>query len=449
MEVNNFFQPEPAVNNNNDYVFGGVRARLGAAVTTRWIDGFVQAEYTGLYGLPDNAVAVPGGALGTGAAYFGENPETEQNDLHLHQLFVTLKPELLHAPGLALTAGRFDVFDGLEYRTGDLAFDLLKTIRISQRLLGPFDFAQAARAFDGVRLTFDRPALNLFVLGAHPTQGGFNIRAGNTITDIDVAYAALTAKRGSILAGTEARLFYLYYGDHRDVQVVDNRPASARPFLDIQGLAIHNIGAHALTRRLAGPGVVDAIVWGDYQFGRWTNLDQQAWALAAEAGYELAGMPLAPWLRAGYFRGSGDGDAADGTHGTFFNVLPTVRIYANFPFYNLMNIEDRFVQLILSPLATVRVMVDYRALALAEPNDLFYSGSGAQDRSRIFGYGGRPSNGARSLANVIEGSVSHSLNKYVSWSIFYAHAFGGSVIKRFFRGQSDADYGFVELTGRF
>jgi hypothetical protein len=449
LEVNNFFQPEPALNNNNDYVFGGLRARLGVGVTTRWIDGLVQAEYTGLYGLPDDAVAVPGGALGTGALYFAEHPETEQHDLHLHQLFVTLKPELLHVPGLALTGGRFDVFDGLEYRTGDPKFDLLKTIRISQRLLGPFDFAQAARAFDGVRVTFDRPTFNVFAIGTHPTQGGFNIRAGNTITDIDVVYAALTAKRGSLLPGTEARLFYLYYGDRRDVQVVDNRPVRLRPFLDDERLAIHNLGAHALAVHPLGPGAVDLLVWGDVQLGRWTDLDHRAWALAAEAGYQLTGLPLTPWVRAGYFRGSGDGDPADGAHGTFFNVLPTARIYANFPFYNLMNIEDRFVQLILSPLRTVRVTVDYRALALAESSDLFYSGSGAQDRSRIFGYAGRPSNGARSLANVVQGSVSHTLNKYVSWSVFYAHAFGGAVIERFFRGQADADYGFVEVTARF
>jgi hypothetical protein len=449
VEINNFFQPEPALSNNNDYVFGGVRARLGAGVTTRWIDGFVQAEYSGLYVLPDDAVAVPGGALGTGAAYFVENPETEQNDVHLHQLVLALKPGLLHVPGLTLAIGRFDVLDGLEYRTADPKFDFLKAIRISQRLLGPFDFAQAARAFDGIRVIFDSEVLNLVATGAHPTQGGFNVRAGNTITDIDVAYAALTAKRGAILPGTETRLFYLYYGDHRDVQVVDNRPAATRPVLDVKRLAIHNIGAHALSLLPLGPGAVDTLVWGDYQVGRWTDLDQRAWALAVEAGYQLTGVPLAPWLRVGYFRGSGDDSAADGTHGTFFNVLPTARIYANFPFYNLMNIEDRFVQLILSPTATARVMVDYRSLALAERNDLVYSGSGAQDRHRIFGYSGRPSSGARSLANVIEGSVSHTVNTYFSWTVFYAHAFGGAVIERFFRGQSDADYAFVEFTARF
>ena len=83
-----------------------------------------KGEYSGVFGLPDNAVAVPGGALGTGASYFAEHPHTDQNDVHLKQLYLTAKPELLHVPGLWLTAGRFEVRDGLEYRSGDAKFRL-------------------------------------------------------------------------------------------------------------------------------------------------------------------------------------------------------------------------------------------------------------------------------------------------------------------------------------
>ena len=141
--------------------------------------------------------------------------------MHLHRLFLTLKSELLRVPGLSFTLGRFEILDGLEYRTGDPNFDYLKTTRISQRLIGTSDFTDATRAFDGVRSMYDTKAVNVVVSGVHPTQGGFNIRAGNTITDVDVVYAALTAKRSSALPGTEARLFYIFYHDDRPVQVVD------------------------------------------------------------------------------------------------------------------------------------------------------------------------------------------------------------------------------------
>jgi Alginate export len=296
---------------------------------------------------------------------------------------------------------------------------------------------------------YDTKAVNVVVSGVHPTQGGFNIRAGNTITDVDVVYAALTAKRSSVLPGTEARLFYIFYHDDRPVQVVDNRLAAARPFLSADSLAIHSLGAHILTVFPLGPGAVDGLVWGVYQFGQWTNLDQRAGAFAVEMGYQLVGIPLAPWLRLGYFRGSGDSNAADDTHGTFFNVLPTVRLYANFPFYNLMNIEDGFVQLILTPATSTRFVVAAHTLKLSEQNDLFYSGGGAQNRRVSFGYPGRSSNGAQSLANVVETSLSHTFNKYFSGNVYYGHAFGSSVIERFFRGQSHADYFFADLTARF
>jgi hypothetical protein len=55
------------------------------------------------------------------------------------------------------------------------------------------------------------------------------------------------------------------------------------------------------------------------------------------------------------------------------------------------------------------------------------------------------------LSGELRGRVelSHALNKYISWTVFYAHAFGGTVMERFFRGQSNADYAFVELNARF
>ena len=36
-------------------------------------------------------------------------------------------------------------------------------------------------------------------------------------------------------------------------------------------------------------------------------------------------------------------------HGTFFQVLPTARIYARTPFFNLMNTVDAFGEVILRP----------------------------------------------------------------------------------------------------
>jgi hypothetical protein len=47
-------------------------------------------------------------------------------------------------------------------------------------------------------------------------------------------------------------------------------------------------------------------------------------------------------------------------------------------FYDLMNIEDGFVQLMLTPSTSTRVVVAAHTLKLSEQNDLFYSGGGAR-----------------------------------------------------------------------
>jgi hypothetical protein len=54
-------------------------------------------------------------------------------------------------------------------------------------------------------------------------------------------------------------------------------------------------------------------------------------------------------------------------------------------FYDLMNIEDGFVQLMLTPSTSTRVVVAAHTLKLSEQNDLFYSGGGAQNRRVSFG----------------------------------------------------------------
>ncbi len=197
----------------------------------------------------------------------------------------------------------------------------------------------------------------------------------------------------------------------------------------------------------AGPGAFDALAWGTFQTGTWGALDHGAWAYALEAGYQLPRVPSAPWLRAGYDRSSGDDDPNDGEHRTFFQVLPTARIYAQFPFYNLMNDEDVFVQLLATPLPRVSVRADYHWLRLTEPHDLWYGGGGATN-DHVFGFSGIPANGHRELAHLVELACDVKLHERVSVNAYYGHAFGQGVVGATFSGK-DASYAYVELSLRY
>jgi hypothetical protein len=450
-EAFDYFKPalDPTrgvVDNKNDYSFGALRARLGIALTTPYLDGFVQGQYSGLYSLPDNAFGgLPVGPLGIGGAYYRDSGSTDPGQVFLRQAYLNVKSAPWGLPGGSLKAGRFEIAEGLEYKTGDAKFDALKTNRVSQRLIGPFGYTHINRSFDGFSLVYDQSDFNLTIDGAHPTQGGFNINAQNEISKVDLFYTALTSKRGAILPGTEGRLFYVYYGDDRNVLPVDNRPLVLRPTLSRQDLQIHTVGTHLLTVQALGSGSVDALLWGGYQFGDWGNLDHQAYAVDAEVGYQWTEVFMKPWLRAVYYRGSGDDNAQDRSHETFFQVLPTVRAYAKFPYFNMMNIQDAIVQLNLSPTSDTKVDVDFHYLALTNAEDLFYGGAGATSRVGGFGYFGRASGGHHTVGEMVDLTFTHHITKEFSWSFYYAHAFGDDVTRSIYQLKNDADYGFIEF----
>jgi hypothetical protein len=191
--------------------------------------------------------------------------------------------------------------------------------------------------------------------------------------DVDFYYGAYTKPLKTKASESDLRIFALHYHDGRRALKTDNRPQSARA-ADLNKLRLTTLGGHYITTFKAGAGKIDFLLWGAGQFGAWGRLDHHAGAIAAEAGYQLSGKTadkVKPWLRAGYFRCTGDGDPNDAMHGTFFQALPTPRIYARFPFYNMMNNEDAFVQLRLKPHTKLTLRTDVHHLRLSSARDLW------------------------------------------------------------------------------
>jgi hypothetical protein len=403
--------------------------------------------------LPEQSFGgAPTGPLGTGASNYRDSGNSvNPNEVFLKQGYVNVKlGKLVGLRGTSLKGGRFEINEGTEYKSGDVKFDGLKASRVGSRLIGSFDFTHVTRSFDGFGLAYDDPALNVSLSATHPTQGGFNVHAQDDISKIDLAYAAFTSKKGALLPDAEARLFYIYYGDQRsETTPVDNRPAALRPLLSNSNISLHTIGTHFLTVQKFGAGAFDGIVWGAYQFGDWTNLSQSAYSFDFEGGYQWSEVQFKPWLRGGYLYSSGDGNASDRSHGTFFQITPTGRAYAKFPFYSMMNIQDAFAQLSVVPTASTKLGVDFHYLMLADTHDLFYGGSGATSRTASFGYFGRASGGNSTVGQVVDLSFTHTLNRHFSWSAYYAHAFGDDVTGNVYQTKNSANYGFVEITASF
>lgn len=432
----------------NAYAFPGTLVRVSFSQKRPDFDWNLELAAPVLLGLPSTAVApAPQGQLGLGGTYFFSNHNSRNAAMVFpKQAFVQLK-HLAGDSGQSLQLGRFEFLDGSEVTPPNLTLAALKRDRIVQRLIGSFGFSDVQRSFDGFHYALSRPAINFTAVGAIATRGVFQTDGWGWLRT-GFVYAALTGQVAPNNTNPgEWRVFGVYYDDWRHVLKTDNRPAAQR--LADGNIRIGTFGGHYLHAFETKPATLDLLAWGALQAGSWGALADRAGAFAAEAGIQPRTLQaVRPWLRTGYLYGSGDGNAADDKHGTFFQILPTPRPYARFPFFNFMNSEDGFVELTLRPSKIVTIRSDIHTLRLTNRNDLWYSGGGAF-QPWTFGYTGRPTNGARGLATLYDTSVDYQLGPRASVGVYYGYAEGKSVLQRIYPHDPNGQLGFLEVTYRF
>jgi len=442
-----FFAPPPGVAGENSYAFAHSTLKFMLSQNhERWAWG-AEATVPVIFGAPDNAVSpAPQGQLGLGATYFLSN-SSERTSAYVFpsQLWI-------RAQGFGgdkrnqFTLGRYRFIDGAETKPADPTVNWLKRVRIAHRLLGDFAFTATGRSHDGAQLALNSGKNNFTFAAARPTAGVFKV---NGLGELDIAWAYGAWTRPVAGNRGEVRLFGLGYGDARAIVKTDNRPLAARSGADrFENIALGTFGGHYLYAAPSAHGTVDFLLWGVVQAGSWGVQDHRAGAFAAEIGWQPKAPRLKPWLRFGYNFGSGDGDPNDGSHNTFFPVLPTPRQYARYPFYNTQNNHDVSAMLILRPDPRFTVRSEAHFLWLAASADLWYSGGGAYSRG-AFGYQGRPSGGQKSLANVWDVSAEYRPTPQWSLGAYYAHAWGGDAVKATFPTRSRSQFGFVEVEFRF
>ena len=430
-----------------DYTYSGSLLRFGLAETKPKLDWQVEFSVPALVNMPTAAVmAAPFGQLGLGGSYSAANSgATNSSSIFLKQCNFRLKG-LGGIAGQSLNVGRMEFIDGSEVTPGHSTLAALKRDRIAQRLLANFGFTDVQRSLDGAQCVFDTPKLNITAVAARPTEGVFQVD-GWAELKINVFYGAVTGQHGKY-AATDWRVFALGYSDYRSgVVKTDNRPAALKN-ADTNSINVETYGGHILQIVPTTTGPIDLLFWGALQTGSWGTQTQRAGAFAAEAGWQPAVLKtLKPWIRGGYDFGSGDDNATDGTHATFFQVLPTPRIYARTPFFNMMNSKDAFAELILRP-KRVTIRSDIHAVRLADSSDLWYSGGGAF-QAATFGYTGRPSNGQSTLGTLYDLSADVTLTPHIGVGGYFGYASGGLVTQAIYSGGNAVHMGFFELNLKF
>lgn len=448
MEAYDWFDAPPFT---NDYAFVHSILRVNFGLQRKSWEANLEVAQPSVLGAPDDAIAPgPRGALGLGANYYAANGAS-RNSAYVFPSKLYLRFEGFGGDSAnRLTIGRFEFIEGTEPGATDKTLAALKTMRIAHRLIGNFAFSVTGRSEDGVHLSLiGRSNSNFTFAAARPTRGVFQVDGLGEL-DVTWEYGAFTKPFTFGKGAGELRVFGLGYQDVRAITKTDNRPAPVRSGADrFENINIGSYGLHYLhVINSKSGGKWDFLLWGVGQAGQWGFQRHRAGAGAIELGWQPYSKALKPWFRVGYNVGTGDGNPNDNEHNTFSQLLPTPRLYARYPLYDMQNMQDTSATVIVRPGTKWNIRSEFHNLALASRNDLWYQGGGAF-QPRTFGYVGRPSNGRRGFANLWDISADYQVTSKFGVGLYFANVWGQGVIRSNYPAGSASQFGYAEFTYRF
>jgi hypothetical protein len=311
----------------------------------------------------------------------------------------------------------------------------------AQRLIGPLDWANTRRTFEGAKaiVQFSKThSLDLFwvrpvlVDKEEPNDG-----------DGNASFAGVYDTLGlPSVFGADARSKLELYG------LVLNRTNAAWPTEGAGDEDRYTVGA----RFSSNPKPFDLDVEADYQFGKFRSGDISAWAVAAEAGYTFAGTPFTPRPFIGLDTASGDRDRNDGDLQTFNQLFPTGHPHLGYiDVVGRQNVIDVRPGFELTPLENkpwakkVTLRTEYHLFWRESTNDALYADSGAALR-------GTGAIGAAADASEIGSELDLLLNwqidRHAAAYFGYSHFFPGDFISQT-GADGDIDFVYAALTYTF
>lgn len=283
-----------------------------------------------------------------------------------------------------------------------------------QRLIGPGNWTNAGRTFDGARATLQSKVahVDLFAVSLVRILDGEFDKSGNGNRLVG---AYVNSPRIVPFGTVEPYVFW-----RRDV----NQPAETGVF----GL-LHQVTTGA---RLVGkmPARIDYNIEMDLQRGSLGPDSVRGWA----GHWQLRGsLPLAwtPHVTGEYNYASGDANPSDGIRGTFDQLYGTGHDkYGLADQVGWRNIHHVRAGVDLTPGRATPILVNYHGYWLAEARDALYAASGAAVARVISGASNRR------VGQELDIQIAHPVAEQLSLAAGYAHLFAGPFLKQATPGAS-------------
>ena len=307
----------------------------------------------------------------------------------------------------------------------------------AQRLIGPLDWANTRRTFEGGKAMFQfskTHSLDLFwvrpvlVDKEEPNDGD-----GNT------SFAGIYDTLGLPSAFGEAAKSKLeLYG------LVLNRTNAAWPAEGVGNEDRYTLGV----RFSSNPKPWDMDVEADYQFGKFGSGDISAWAFAAEGGYTFAAIPFTPRPFVGLDTASGDDDPDNGDLQTFNQLFPTGHPFLGYidavGRQNIIDVREGFdvTPLENKPWAKkVTLRTEYHLFWRQSTHDALYNASGAVLRAS-------GTSDASQIGSELDLLLNWQLDRHAAAYFGYSHFFPGDFIHET-GPDDDIDFFYAALTYTF
>ncbi|MDB5365618.1 MAG: hypothetical protein JWM77_1545 [Rhodospirillales bacterium] len=224
-----------------------------------------------------------------------------------------------------------------------------------QRILSARETPNLRRSFDGGRVDWAWPGVQVAVFAGRPVNnkfGPFNDSL-NPIQSLWGSYATVA----NVLPGTSADFYYFGFRNTAGTY-------AGKTGTDLR----HSVGARLFGKHEPWDWDVEAVL----QAGHFRNEEVRAFLLASYVGYTLADVPWRPRLSLQVDVASGDGNPNDKTNNTYNPIFPTGSYFTQAQINAPSNVMSLFPRVQVQPVESLLLTAGVDLLWRYSRTDAFY-----------------------------------------------------------------------------